>query len=505
MVDDKQNKFIDLTLAEIPINDDNSEKSKNQLPHNLEAEQGLLGAILFDNTLLEKIMDMIKDYHFFDPLHKEIYQACLYLFDNNKLADPTTLKGYLKDANLKRKTDVSVYLNKLQEGVLSISNIKYYAIEIKNCYLRRSLIRVADNLKEKSLNQKIDNSPEELIEIAEETLFNLAEKDKTDNGPQKFHVTLKSATDLINEAFKRGKELPGVDTGFIGLNRFLGGFNNSDLIVLAGRPSMGKTALATNIGFKASKSKHNNNEPVLFFSLEMSSEQLAQRIIAEQSGIDSHKLRKGDIDENEFSNIVKTQNEIQGAPFFIDDTPALSVSQIASRARRIKRTEGLRLIIVDYIQLLQSKNSKGPEFRVQEVSAITRQLKTIAKELNVPIIALSQLSRAVEQREDKRPILADLRESGSIEQDADVVMFVYREEYYLDKAQPIQKDNENRETYYERFKRWEERCNSAQGKAEIIVSKQRHGPTGNIQIQFEAKYTRFLDLVQENDLPSQEI
>ncbi len=505
MAEDNRNNLIDLTLKETnSISDINSEKINKSLPHNLEAEQNLLGAILFDNTLLEKTMDLIKEYYFYEPFHKEIYQACLYLFDNNKLADPTTLKGYLKDTNIKRQIDVSDYLSQLQGSVLSVTNVKYYAIEIKNCYLRRSLIRIADDLREKSLNPKIDDSPEDLIEIAEETLFNLAEKDKIDNGPQKFKIALKSATDLINEAFKRGKELPGVDTGFIGLNRFLGGFNNSDLIVIAGRPSMGKTALATNIGFKASKSKHNNNEPVLFFSLEMSSDQLAQRIVAEQSGIDSHKLRKGEIEESEFSNIVQTQNEIQEAPFFIDDTPALSVSQIASRARRLKRTEGLKLIIVDYIQLIHSKNTKGPEFRVQEVSAITRQLKTVAKELNVPIVALSQLSRAVEQREDKRPILADLRESGSIEQDADVVMFVYREEYYLDKAQPVQKDNENRETYYERFKRWEERCNSAQGKAEIIISKQRHGPTGNIQIQFEAKYTRFLDLIQENDLPSQD-
>ena len=298
--------------------------------------------------------------------------------------------------------------------------------------------------------------------------------------------------------------MPGVDTGFKRLNGFLGGLNKSDLIVLAGRPSMGKTALATNIAFKAAKSSLENKEPVLFFSLEMSSEQLAQRILSEQSGIDSHRIRKGDINENEFSNIVKTQNLIQETPFYIDDTPALSVSQMASRARRLKRTEGLKLIVIDYIQLIQSKSPRGPEFRVQEVSAITRQLKGLAKELNIPILALSQLSRAVEQREDKRPILADLRESGSIEQDADVVMFVYREEYYLDKAQPVQKENENRETFSERFKRWEERCELAHGKAEIIVSKQRHGPTGNIQIQFESQFTRFLDLIQDNERPSKD-
>ena len=477
---------------------------KSSMPYNLEAEQSFLGAILFDNTTIENTMDLIKDYHLYEPLHQEIYQACLILFDNNKLADPTTLKGYLRDKNPNRKIDISDYLNKLKGSVLSISNINSYANEIKNCYLRRCLIRISDDIKENSLNIKIDTSPEDLIERAEESLFNLAEKDKVDNGPQKFQVTLKLATELINDAYKRGSELPGVDTGFKRLNGFLGGLNKSDLIVLAGRPSMGKTALATNIAFKAAKSSLENKEPVLFFSLEMSSEQLAQRILSEQSGIDSHRIRKGDINENEFSNIVKTQNLIQETPFYIDDTPALSVSQMASRARRLKRTEGLKLIVIDYIQLIQSKSPRGPEFRVQEVSAITRQLKGLAKELNIPILALSQLSRAVEQREDKRPILADLRESGSIEQDADVVMFVYREEYYLDKAQPVQKENENRETFSERFKRWEERCELAHGKAEIIVSKQRHGPTGNIQIQFESQFTRFLDLIQDNERPSKD-
>ncbi len=492
-------------LVNISSKIDVSEKDiLNTLPFNLEAEQSLLGAILFDNTSLEKVLDLIKNYHLYEPLHQEIYLACLTLFDNNQLADPTTLKGYLKDQNPNRKIDISDYLNKLKGGVLSISNIISYAKEIKNCYLRRELIKMADDLKQRSLNIKIDISPDELIESAEENLFNLAEKDKIDNGPQKFHTTLRSATELINQAYKNGSGLPGVDTGFSRINEFLGGLNKSDLIVLAGRPSMGKTALATNIAFKAAKSNQNKSDPVLFFSLEMSSEQLAQRILAEQSGIDSHKLRKGDISEDEFSKIVKTQNLIQETPFYIDDTPALSVSQIASRARRLKRTEGLKLIVVDYIQLIQSKNPRGPEFRVQEVSAITRQLKSIAKELDVPILALSQLSRAVEQREDKRPILADLRESGSIEQDSDVVMFVYREIYYLEKSQPVQKDNENRETYFERFKRWEERCEQSHGKAEIIVSKQRHGPTGNIHIQFEAQFTRFLDLVKENEIPSKD-
>ena len=267
---------------------------------------------------------------------------------------------------------------------------------------------------------------------------------------------------------------------------------------------MGKTALATNIGFNAAKSsKLEKNETILIFSLEMSAEQLAQRILAEQSTIDSHKLRSGDLNETEFSKLVSTQNDILNLPFFIDDTPAISVGQIASRARRLKRTHGLSLIIIDYIQLIQGSKASEAQGRVQEVSNITRGLKSLAKELNVPILALSQLSRAVEQREDKRPILADLRESGSIEQDADVVMFVYREEYYLDKSEPTQRDNENQESFNERFLKWQDRRNMAEGKAEIIISKQRHGPTGIVQVQFEAKFTRFMDLVQDDRLPDQ--
>ncbi len=474
----------------------------DKTPKNLEAEQGLIGSVLFDNTVLETLVDITKDYHFYDPLHKDIFLACLNLFENGKVADPITLNAYLKDRNLNRKQDISQYLIQLQDGALSVSSAKNYAEEIKNCYIRRSLIKISDDIINKSLNPKLDVLPEDQISYAEELLFNLAETDKTEGGPKDFKSTLQSATKLIDEAYKRGTGLPGVDTGFSGLNRFLGGLNKSDLVVLAGRPSMGKTALATNIAFKASKIDTDKEKlPVLFFSLEMSSEQLAQRILSEQAGIDSHRIRNGSIEENEFSSLVSTQNEIMNLPFFIDDTPALSIGQIASRSRRIKRTQGLKLIVVDYIQLLQSKNIRNFESRVQEVSNITRGLKSIAKELNVPVLALSQLSRAVEQREDKKPILADLRESGSIEQDADIVMFVFREEYYLEKNLPVQRDNETSEAFKDRFLRWEARCNEAQGKAEIIVAKQRHGPTGLIQVQFESKFTRFLDLVENNNLP----
>ena len=420
------------------------------------------------------------------------------------MADPLTLKSYLKQDDLQRDMDIEKYLSELREGVVSLSKAKFYAEEIRNCYVRRSLIRIGDELINKSVNPTIDITPDQEISNTEEQLYNLAEKDQINSGPLDFKSVLASATNQINEAYNRKGKLSGIDTGFSGLNRQLGGLNKSDLLVLAGRPAMGKTALATNIGFNAAKSsKLEKNESILIFSLEMSAEQLAQRILAEQSTIDSHKLRSGDLNETEFSKLVSTQNDILNLPFFIDDTPAISVGQIASRARRLKRTHGLSLIIIDYIQLIQGSKASEAQGRVQEVSNITRGLKSLAKELNVPILALSQLSRAVEQREDKRPILADLRESGSIEQDADVVMFVYREEYYLDKSEPTQRDNENQESFNERFLKWQDRRNMAEGKAEIIISKQRHGPTGIVQVQFEAKFTRFMDLVHDDRLPEQ--
>ena len=486
------------------LDTEHSLKSSDKMPQNIEAEQSLIGSVLFDNKVLEDLPTNFATRHFFDPLHASIFDACIFLIDNGRLADPLTLKSYLKQDDLQRDIDIEKYLSELREGVVSLSKAKFYAEEIRNCYVRRSLIRIGDELINKSVNPTLDVTPDQEISNTEEQLYNLAEKDQINSGPLDFKSVLASATNQINEAYNRKGKLSGIDTGFSGLNRQLGGLNKSDLLVLAGRPAMGKTALATNIGFNAAKSsKLEKNETILIFSLEMSAEQLAQRILAEQSTIDSHKLRSGDLNETEFSKLVSTQNDILNLPFFIDDTPAISVGQIASRARRLKRTHGLSVIIIDYIQLIQGSKASEAQGRVQEVSNITRGLKSLAKELNVPILALSQLSRAVEQREDKRPILADLRESGSIEQDADVVMFVYREEYYLDKSEPTQRDNENQESFNERFLKWQDRRNMAEGKAEIIISKQRHGPTGIVQVQFEAKFTRFMDLVQDDRLPDQ--
>ena len=486
------------------VNSEELIKNQNIMPQNLEAEQSLIGSLLFDNKILEDLPTNFHAKYFFDPLHASIYDASTSLIDKGRLADPLTLKSYLKDNKHNLDIDIEKYLIDLRDGVLSLSKAKFYADEIRNCYIRRSLIIIADDLIYKAKHPNIEDTPDQEISNAEEKLYNLAEKDQINSGPSDFKTVLASTTKQINEAYSRKGKLSGIDTGFAGINRQLGGLNKSDLIVLAGRPAMGKTALATNIGFNAAKSaKLDQNEAILIFSLEMSAEQLAQRILAEQSTIDSHRLRSGDIDDKEFSKLVATQNNIYNLPFFIDDTPAISVGQIASRARRLKRTNGLGLIIIDYIQLIHSTKASESQGRVQEVSKITRGLKSLAKELNVPILALSQLSRAVEQREDKRPILADLRESGSIEQDADVVMFVYREEYYLDKNEPSQRDNENQENFNERFTKWQDRRNSAEGKAEIIISKQRHGPTGVIQVQFEAKLTRFMDLAQNERLPDQ--
>ena len=498
--------IMDKSLTEdfSDLDTDHSLKSSDKMPQNIEAEQSLIGSVLFDNKVLEDLPTNFATRHFFDPLHATIFDACIFLIDNGRLADPLTLKNYLKQDDLQRDMDIEKYLSELREGVVSLSKAKFYAEEIRNCYVRRSLIRIGDELINKSVNPTLDVTPDQEISNTEEQLYNLAEKDQINSGPLDFKSVLASATNQINEAYNRKGKLSGIDTGFSGLNRQLGGLNKSDLLVLAGRPAMGKTALATNIGFNAAKSsKLEKNESILIFSLEMSAEQLAQRILAEQSTIDSHKLRSGDLNETEFSKLVSTQNDILNLPFFIDDTPAISVGQIASRARRLKRTHGLSLIIIDYIQLIQGSKASEAQGRVQEVSNITRGLKSLAKELNVPILALSQLSRAVEQREDKRPILADLRESGSIEQDADVVMFVYREEYYLDKSEPTQRDNENQESFNERFLKWQDRRNMAEGKAEIIISKQRHGPTGIVQVQFEAKFTRFMDLVHDDRLPEQ--
>jgi replicative DNA helicase len=473
------------------------------MPHNLEAEQGLLGALITDNSIIEEINDGLREDHFHDPVHGRIFAAIKSLTSRGQLANAITLKSYFVGDPSFDGMDIETYLVQLAENVLFLSEAPEYAEEIRQCFLRRELIRLSEDVVMKARTANLEMSAETQIEEAEQRLFTLAEQDQAQGGLRAFSQSLTLAIQMANAASKSSGGLSGIGTGLRDLNRLLGGLQRSDLIILAGRPGMGKTALATNIAFHAATTTLTGETPqhVAFFSLEMSSEQLANRILSERSGISSENIRRGDLTANQFRDLVQAAGEIETAPIFIDDTPALSISQLASRARRLKRTNGLGLIVVDYLQLLSAPLGQRVENRVQEISSISRMLKSIAKELNVPVLALSQLSRAVEQREDKRPNLSDLRESGSIEQDADVVMFVYREEYYLSKSEPDRRDTDSDEVFNTRYERWKERLEKAQGRAEVIIAKQRHGPTGVIMPNFIAEQTKFVDSIAEDHLP----
>ncbi|NCF46211.1 MAG: replicative DNA helicase [Alphaproteobacteria bacterium] len=474
-----------------------------ELPNNIAAEQNYLGALLYDNQVFDKTNDLLRPEHFFDPLHGTIFASASKLIMRGQVANHVTLKAMITSDATILEEDVDSYLGDLIDGVISISDAPDYAQLIHNNYLRRELIRISDSVIRDASQPDIDNSAFRQIEAAEQYLFNLAEKDVAESGLRPFLSVLTETIRQAEIAANSDGHLSGLSTGLTGLNNLLGGMHKSDLIILAGRPGMGKTALATNIAFHAATTTRTGEHaaPVAFFSLEMSAEQLGLRILSERSELDSEKIRRGKLKTDEFSQLVDANREINSAPFFIDDTPALSISQVASRARRMKRTSGLGLIVVDYLQLLQAQIGIKPENRVQEISNITRSLKALAKELDIPVLALSQLSRAVEQREDKRPNLADLRESGSIEQDSDVVMFVYREEYYLGKSEPERKDNETTEKYNERYDNWTKRLEKAAGLAEIQIAKQRHGPVGTVTVQFEGRLTRFHDPIMPEQLP----
>ncbi len=441
--------------------------------------------------------------HFHDPLHGQIFEAATRLIGRGQLANPVTLKSFFSRNNDFQDTDAQTYLGDLVDGVISVSDAPNYAEVIHEAYLRRELVRLSDHITHDAQNPDLEKPAMTQIEAAEQYLFNLAETDQSENGLRAFELVLSETVKMAEAAAQNDGHLSGVSTGLTSLNNLLGGMQRSDLIILAGRPAMGKTALATNIAFHAATTTRTGEEavPVAFFSLEMSAEQLGMRILAERSEIDSESIRRGKLSSPEFMGLVAASEQIARAPFYIDDTPALSVSQLASRARRLKRTSGLGLIVIDYLQLLQAQLGSKPENRVQEISNISRALKALAKELDVPVLALSQLSRAVEQREDKHPNLADLRESGSIEQDADVVMFVYREEYYLNKNEPARKETETEEKYNQRYELWQERLAQANGTAEVIIAKQRHGPVGVANVGFEGRLTKFSDLVSPDRLP----
>ena len=471
-------------------------------PANVEAEQALLGAILVNNDAWDRVSDFLKTEHFVEEIHRRIFEIAGSLIRAGKLASPITLKTFLGEHDL-GGINVQQYLARLAAEATTIINAKDYGRAIHDLAIRRELIQIGEDVVNVAYDAPVDSSPRDQIEEAEKRLYQIAEGGQYGGGFQKFSDALKIAVDMAARAYERDGHLSGVSTGLDDLDHKLGGLQASDLVIIAGRPGMGKTALATNIAFNIARAYRGQLRPdgttetldggvVGFFSLEMSSEQLATRIIAEQSGVPSYKIRRGDITENEFHQVSQAMIAMQSIPFYIDQTGGISIAQLTARARRLKRQRGLDVLVVDYLQLLSGTKSRA-ENRVQELTEITTGLKALAKELNVPILGLSQLSRQVEQRDDKRPQLSDLRESGSIEQDADVVMFVYREEYYLKNKEPRPGTDEHIE--------WMGQMERAHGRAEVIIGKQRHGPTGMVELQFEAELTRFGNLARAEMMP----
>lgn len=473
-------------------------------PHNIEAEQGLLGAILVNNDAFYRVSDFLEPKHFFEAIHQQIYETAGSLIRMGKVANPVTLKTFLPaELDLGGMT-VSQYLARLAAEATTIINAQDYGRTVYDLSLRRNLIQIGEEIVNVAYDAPVDFAPRAQIEDAERQLYSLAETGRYDGGFQRFADALTVAVDMAAKAFQRDSKLSGISTGLRDLDTKMGGLQPSDLIVLAGRPGMGKTSLATNIAYNIARAyvpevqadgttKAINGGAVGFFSCEMSGEQLATRILAERTGIPSSHIRRGGISELDFEKIRDCSIELQSLPFYVDETGGLSISQLTARARRLKRQKGLDLIVIDYIQLLQGSGKRGNDNRVQEITEITTNLKALAKELNVPVIALSQLSRQVENRDDKRPQLSDLRESGSIEQDADVVMFVYREEYYLANKEPRPGTPEHAT--------WQAEMERALGKAEVIIGKQRHGPTGTVELHFEASVTRFGDLASDGLVP----
>ncbi|MCB2129371.1 MAG: replicative DNA helicase [Rhodobacteraceae bacterium] len=468
------------------------------VPHNIEAEQQLLGAILTNNDIYDRIAALVKSDHFYEPVHKRIFEIAVARIQKNALASPVTLKGFLEDDEGLKALGGPAYLARLAGAAISAYAARDYAQMIYDLAVRRELMRLGQEIRDQARSIELDNDPKDQIVAAEQRLYTLAEQGSVEKGFVSFLKATTEAVQSAHAAYHRDGALSGVSTGLVDLDKKLGGLHPSDLLILAGRPSMGKTSLATNIAFNIAKAYKRGKRPdgsegavnggvVGFFSLEMSSEQLAARILSEASEVPSEQIRRGDMSETEFRRFISAAKELESCPLYIDDTPALPISQVAARCRRLKRTHGLDVIFVDYLQLLRG-TGKGDN-RVQEIAEISMGLKALAKELSVPVVALSQLSRQVENRDDKRPQLSDLRESGSIEQDADVVMFVYRDEYYKEREKPGD-DN------LEAMAKWQETMERVHGKAEVIIGKQRHGPIGTVELSFEGRFTRFGNLVR---------
>ncbi|MEO0379245.1 MAG: replicative DNA helicase [Pseudomonadota bacterium] len=466
------------------------------MPHSTEAEQQLLGAILTNNDIYDRVAAIIGPSHFYDPVHARIFAISAARIAKNNLASPVTLKAFMEDDEGLKELGGPAYLARLAGAAISAYAVRDYAQIIYDLAVRRDLIQLGRDISAKAAKVEVTSEPKEQIVEAEQALYKLAEQGTSEGGFQSFLKAVTDAVNVANAAYQREGGLAGISTGLTDMDKKLGGLHSSDLLILAGRPSMGKTSLATNIAFNIAKSYKRGLKPdgsegavqggvVGFFSLEMSAEQLAARILSEASEVPSEQIRRGDMTESEFRRFVDAAKALEACPLFIDDTPAIPIAQLAARARRLKRTHGLDVLIVDYLQLVRG----GAENRVQEIAEISMGLKAIAKELNIPVVALSQLSRQVENREDKRPQLSDLRESGSIEQDADVVMFVFREEYYKEREKPGDHD-------LEAMGKWQEEMERLHGRAEVIIGKQRHGPIGTVDLSFEGRFTRFGNLVQ---------
>ena len=456
-----------------------------ELPNNIEAEQSVIGTILVSNEIFDEINTIISSKNFYDPMHQKIFEAIESLIYKGMLANPITLKNYFE--NEKDDLNVPDYLVKVTKFSTSSRQAIEYSRIIYDMFVRRELIKISEGTIDSAKLKDLNISGQNIIENSEKLLFDLAEKGSFNSSLVKFDEALKFTIEMASNAYKNEEGIVGVPTGLTDIDDRLGGLHKSDLIIIAGRPSMGKTALATNIAFNAASKLQESGKKstVAFFSLEMSSEQLSTRILAEQSRIKSNDIRRGKISEEQFDKFIETSKNISELPLYIDETPAISIAAVSNRARRIKRLFGLEMIVVDYIQLMRGPVNNANN-RVQEISQITQGLKAIAKELSVPVLALSQLSRAVEQRDDHKPLLSDLRESGSIEQDADVVMFVYRAAYYLERKEPQAATVEHAE--------WQAKMSEIAHLAQIIIAKQRHGPTGNVDLEFEAMFTKFRDI-----------
>ncbi len=483
-----------------------SDEPGRELPHNLSAEAAVIGSILYDNNAFQRVSDFLRPGDFYAPAHQEIFEACMMLIQNGRVADGVTLREQFEKDERLTQIGGAQYLADLLDSAAFGPEVQDYARIIRDLAMRRELIDIGAGVQSRAQHHDREGDGTQQIELAERELFSLAERGSTGRGFSTFSEALTESLQMAEAAFKREGKIAGIATLLDDLDHKMGGLHKSDLIILAGRPSMGKTSLVTNIAYNVAASYRGEKQEdgstktmdggkVAFFSLEMSSEQLATRILAERTSINAHKIRQGDLDKNDFETLREATEELQNLPLYIDDTGGISISQLAARARRLQRSVGLDMIVIDYLQLITVTSGNANANRVQEITQITTSLKALAKDLNVPIIALSQLSRAVEQRDDKRPQLSDLRESGSIEQDADVVMFVYREEYYLSRTEPGADPSDPSSN--EKWSQWRERMDQVYGKAEVIIGKQRHGPIGRVELAFDSNITRFGDLSRD--------